>query len=122
MDPASLADRLLDFSARIGKVVDSLPRKRLANHIAGQLVRCGTAPGSHYEEGCGAESRADFVHKLRLSLKELRESAYWLRLIGRAELLPQSRLTTLLDECDQLAKIIGKSIVTAKGNQQRQGK
>jgi hypothetical protein len=47
MNPASLADRLLDFSARVGKVVDSLPRNRLANHIANHLVRCGTAPGSH---------------------------------------------------------------------------
>jgi four helix bundle protein len=121
MDSSSLADRLLDFSARVEKVVDSLPRKRLANHIASQLVRCGTAPGSHYEEGCGAESRSDFVHKLGLSLKELRESAYWLRLIAKASLLPERRLATLLDECDQLSKIIGKSIVTAKENAQRQG-
>src|SRR5688572_1664436 len=104
MAPAALAERLLDFSARVGKVVDSWPRKRLANPIASQLVRCGTAPGSHYEEGCGAESRADFVHKLRLSLKELRESGYWLRLIARAALLPQARLITLLDECEQLPR------------------
>jgi four helix bundle protein len=116
MDSTSLADRLLDFSARVGKVVDALPKKRLANHIASQLVRCGTAPGAHYEEGCGAESRADFVHKLRLSLKELRELRYWLLLIARAALVPQSRLAKLLDECDQLARIIGKSIVTAKEN------
>jgi four helix bundle protein len=116
MDSISLADRLLDFSARVGKVADALPKKRLANHIASQLVRCGTAPGSHYQVGCAAESRADFVHKLRLSLKELRESSYWLRLIARAAVLPQPRLATLLDECDQLAKIIGKSIVTAKKN------
>jgi hypothetical protein len=65
MDSASLAGRLLDFSARAGKVVDALPRKRLAAHIASHLVRGGTAPGSHYEGGCGAESRADFVHKLQ---------------------------------------------------------
>jgi four helix bundle protein len=116
MTSAALADRLLDFSVRVGKVVDSLPRKRLANHVANQLVRCGTAPGSHYEEGCGAESRADFLHKLRLALKELRESQYWLRLIAKAQLLPQSRLTKLLDECEQLGRIVGKSIVTAEAN------
>jgi four helix bundle protein len=120
LDSASLADRLLDFAARVGKVVDALPRKRLANHIASQLIRCGTAPGSHYEEGCGAESRADFVHKLRLALKELRESRYWLRLIARASLLPHPRLTKLLDECDQLTRIIGKSIVTAKQTEREQ--
>ena len=119
MSPANMADRLLDFSARVGKVVDALPGKRLANHIAAQLVRCGTAPGSHYEEGCGAESRADFLHKLRLALKELRESAYWLRLIGKAGLLPQPRLTALVDECEQLSRIIGKSIVTARSNDKK---
>jgi four helix bundle protein len=122
MNAASLADRLLDFSARVGKVVDALPpKKRLSNHIANQLIRCGTAPGSHYEEGCAAESRADFVHKLRLALKELRESRYWLRLIARSALLSQGRLTTLLDECDQLGKILGKSIVTASSNARSTG-
>ncbi len=114
MNAATLADRLLDYSARVGKVVDSLPpRTRLANHIANQLVRCGTAPGSHYEEGCAAESRADFIHKLRLALKEIRESGYWLRLIARSALLPQPRMTKLLDECEQLSGILGKSILTA---------
>jgi four helix bundle protein len=119
MNPASLADRLLEYSARVGKVVDALPRKRLANHIASQLVRCGTAPGSHYEEGCAAESRADFVHKLRLSLKEIRESGYWLRLIARSALLPQSRMSKLLDECEQLSGILGKSILTASSKTKR---
>jgi four helix bundle protein len=119
MNPVELADRLLDYSARVGKVVDFLPRKRLANHIANQLVRCGTAPGSHYEEGCAAESRADFVHKLRLALKEIRESGYWRRLIARSALLPQPRLTKLLDECEQLSSILGKSILTANSKTKR---
>jgi four helix bundle protein len=120
MNATALADRLLDLSSRVGKVVDALPpRKRLAAHIASQLVRCGTAPGSHYEEGCAAESRSDFVHKLRLSLKELRESRYWLRLIAGSELLPQQRLTTLLDECEQLCNIIAKSVLTATSNERR---
>jgi four helix bundle protein len=116
MNPADLADRLMDFSARVGKVVDSLPRKRMATHIANQLVRCGTAPGSHYEEACGAESRSDFVHKMRLALKELRESGYWLRLFARSALLPQTRLSGIAEECNQLCNIVGKSIVTAKSN------
>jgi four helix bundle protein len=118
MNAASLADRLLDYSARVGKIVDALPpRKRLANHIAGQLVRCGTAPGSHYQERCAAESRSDFVHKLRLSLKEIRESGYWLRLIARSALLPQGRLMKLLNEGEQLSKILAKSIITATENE-----
>jgi four helix bundle protein len=68
MTSEQLADRLLDFAARVGNVVDALPDTRLGRHIAGQLVRCGTAAAPNYEEGCGAESRADFIHKLRVGL------------------------------------------------------
>ena len=114
MSPDDLSDRLLDFSARVGKVVDALPDTRLGRHIAGQLVRCGTSPGPNYEEGCAAESRKDFVHKLSIGLKELRESRWWIRLIVRADLLPDVKMASLLDECTQLTKILGKSIVTAK--------
>jgi four helix bundle protein len=68
----ALEERLLEFGARIGLVVDALPESRLGRHVAGQLVRCGTSPAPNYAEACAAESRADFVHKLRIVLKELR--------------------------------------------------
>jgi four helix bundle protein len=97
-------------------VVDALPESRLGRHIAGQLVRCGTSPPPNYEEACAAESRNDFVHKLAIVLKELRETRSWLRMIVKGELLPEQRLEPLLDEADQLRKIIGQSINTAKGN------
>lgn len=112
-----LADRLLDFAARSGKVVDALPDTRLARHIAGQLVRSSTSPASNYEEACGAESRKDFIHKLSICLKEMRETRCWVKLIIKSELLPVSQMTSLLDECTQLCNIIGKSIVTAQANQ-----
>jgi len=115
MTPDELSDRLLHFAARIGKVVDALPDTRLGRHIAGQLVRCGTSPVPNYEEGRAAESRADFVHKLKIVLKELRESRSWVRLIILTELLPGARLADLLDEAEQLCKIFGQSTVTAKG-------
>jgi four helix bundle protein len=114
MNPDDLAERLLDFAARIGKAVDALPGTRLGRHIAGQLVRCGTSPGPNYEEGRAAESRADFVHKLSIALKELRESRYWLRLIVKAGLLSERKMSKLLDEAIQLCRILGKSIATAK--------
>jgi four helix bundle protein len=114
-----LADRLLDFAARIGKVVDALPETRLGRHVAGQLVRCGTSPAPNYAEACGAESRRDFVHKLQICLKELRETKCWLKLISRAELLPDKRLQPVLDECNQLTGILVKSIVTTKRNSTR---
>ena len=81
MTPDQLTDRLPDFAARVGNVVDAPPDTRLGRHIAGQLVRCGTSPAPNYNEGCAAESPADFTHKLSVALKELRESRVWLRLI-----------------------------------------
>jgi four helix bundle protein len=119
MTPDKLCDRLLDFSARIGRVVDALPDTRLGRHIAGQLVRCGTSAAPNYDEGCAAESNKDSIHKLNIALKELRESRSWLKLIIKAELLPTERLHDLLDECMQLCNIIAKSLVTARGNQSR---
>jgi four helix bundle protein len=108
-----LENRLLDFAARVGKAVDALPNKRMGRHIAGQLIRCGTA-APNYAEACAAESRADFFHKLMIALKELRESCCWIRLIAKADLLSQKRLSALLDENTQLCKIFARSIVTAK--------
>ncbi len=114
--PEELEDRLLDFAARVGKVVDALPNTRLGRHVASQLVRSGTSPAPNYAEACAAESKRDFIHKLGIALKELRESRTWIKLILKADLLPESRMSPLLDETHQLCNIIGKSIVTAKAN------
>jgi four helix bundle protein len=115
----ALEERLLEFGARVGAVVDSLPDTRLGRHVAGQLVRSGTSPAPNYAEACAAESRNDFVHKLAIVLKELRESRVWLSLSVKANLLPPAKLAALIDENMQLMKIIGKSIVTAKANATR---
>ncbi len=70
-----LEERLLDFAVRVGKVVDALPNSRLGRHVATQLVRSGTSPAPNYAEACNAESKRDFVHKLGICLKELRNRA-----------------------------------------------
>jgi four helix bundle protein len=119
MTPDELANRLLSFAARIGQVVDALPDTRLGRHVAGQLVRCGTSPAPNYEEGRAAESRADFVHKLSIALKELRESRCWVRLIIRAKLLSERKMSGVLDEATQLCRILGKSLATAKRTTKR---
>ena len=116
MKPDDLSERLLNFAARIGKVVDALPDTRMGRHIAGQLVRCGTSAARNYEEARAGESRADFVHKLAICLKELRECRCWIKLINKTDLLPEHRMGELLVECEQLCNIIGRSIVTAKEN------
>jgi four helix bundle protein len=119
MTSDELSNRLLDFAARVGKVVDALPDTRMGRHIAGQFMRSGTSPAPNYEEACAAESRADFIHKLGICLKELRESRSWIRLIIKTELLPEHRMGDLNDECTQLCNIIAQSIVTAKENREK---
>jgi four helix bundle protein len=114
MTPDELADRLLDFAARIGNVVDALPDSRLGRHIACQLVRSGTSPAPNYEEGRAAESRKDFIHKLSIALKELRETRYWLRLISRSALISENKLADVLDESEQLCRILGQSLATTR--------
>ncbi|WP_182865601.1 four helix bundle protein [Stieleria mannarensis] len=119
MKPDDLSERLLGLAVRVGKVVDALPDTRLGQHIAGQLVRSGTSPAPNYEEACAAESRRDFIHKLRISLKELRETRCWIRLIMRSELLPEARMSEIANETDELCKILGQSLVTARKNEER---
>src|SRR6266705_514403 len=112
MNPGELSERLWQFAARVGKVVDALPDTRLGRHIAGQLIRCGTAAPPNYDEGCAAESRADFAHELSIGLKELKETRGWLRFTIIANLLPEKRIASVLDECEQLTKIVAKSVGT----------
>src|SRR5438128_1375712 len=110
MNPEDLSERLWRFAARVGRVVDALPDTRLGRHVAGQLVRCGTAAPPNYDEGCAGESKADFAHKLNVALKELVETRGWFRFIIISELLPGTRIGELLDECNQLGRILGKSV------------
>src|SRR6266481_3661395 len=119
MTPEELSDRIWHFAARVGKVVDALPDTRLGKHVAGQLVRSGTAAGPNYDEGRVAESRADFAHKVNIALKELVETFGWLKFTIIAELLPAKRVEAILDECDQLCRIFGKSVSTAKGKKRK---
>src|SRR5215471_10505668 len=102
MTHEELSDRLWTFAAQIGKFVDSLPETRVGRHVAGQLLRCGTSAPPNYDEACAGESRADFVHKVGIGLKELRETRGWLRFVTKVELLPSSKVLDLIDECEQL--------------------
>jgi four helix bundle protein len=109
-----IEDRLIDFAVRVIKVAVALPKSPVGKHIAGQLLRSGTSPAPNYAEARGAESTADFVHKLKIALKELNESCVWLKMICRAELMKQDLLNDLIDENQQLCRILNASIKTAK--------
>lgn len=112
-----LEDRLLEYSARIIRLVDALPSTRAARHVADQLLRCGTSPLANHGELQGAESRKDFIHKLGLCLKEIDEAWRWLRLIHRVPMLPPGKVEPLLTETNALIKIFAASIRTAEKNQ-----
>jgi four helix bundle protein len=114
MTPPELSDRLWQFAARIAKVVDALPDTRVGRHVAAQIIRSGTAPGPNYDEARSGESQADFIHKISIALKELVETRGWLKFIVLARLLSAQRVVKVLDECEQLCRILGKSVATAK--------
>ncbi len=110
-----LEERLIDFAVRIIRTSESLPKTRVGNHIAGQLIRSGTSSAPNYGEAQSAESRADFIHKMKICLKELRETKIWLLMIRRAKLLsPASKLQLLIEENDELISIFVSSIKTSK--------
>ena len=112
-----LQDRFIDYSVRIIRVSEKLPRTNTGNHISLQILRSGTSLAANYGEAQSAESRADFIHKLKIALKELRETEIWLEVIDRAKLIcPTNRIASLLKETDELISILFKSINTAKKN------
>lgn len=115
-----LEDRLVEFAARIIEVVEALPNTRAGNYIAGQLVRCGLAPALNYGEAQSAESRDDFIHKMKVILKELKESRVCLKLISRKQMIkPVKRLDNIKKECEELISITFTSIETAKKNNKK---
>ena len=109
-----LQERLTDFAVRIIKLADALPKTAVGRHISGQLLRSGTSPAPNYAEARNAESRADFIHKLKVVLKELNESRVWLEMIDRSKQIKSCRLAKVVDENQQLCKMINASITTSK--------
>jgi four helix bundle protein len=110
-----IEERLIKFAVRVMKVCDSLPKTPAGKHLSDQLLRSGTAPAPNYAEGRSAESKRDFIHKLRIALKELNESRIWLSMIILSKMLPEENLLDLLKECNELCRILQASIRTAQG-------
>ena len=115
-----LEERLLEYAAAIIRITERLPNTRAGNHVAGQLLRCGTSPLPNHGEAQAAESRDDFIHKFGICHKELRESHRWLRLVKRVPLIqPASAADKLIAETEELIRIFKSSIKTARGNRQK---
>jgi four helix bundle protein len=118
-----LEDRLVKFACEIIKITESLYSTRAGNHIAGQLVRSGTSPALHYGEAQSAESRADFIHKIKVLVKELRESRNAMKIIKQAPLTDKMEPVEYgLTECNELISIFVTSIETARRNLENEKK
>src|SRR5260370_41984968 len=110
----ALEERLIDFAVRIVKLSSCLPKSPAGKHIAGQILRSGTSPAPNYGEARGAESHADFVHKVRIVLKELNETSIWLRVIERSHIIKPELLTDIIRENNELCRIFTASLATAR--------
>ena len=118
-----LEDRLLEFASAVIDLSESLPATRAGNHVAGQILRSGTSPYPNHGEAEAAESREDFIHKLKICLKELRETRRWARLIRRkAWVKNETTLLFVLGESEELIRIFHSSIQTAKRNAQAESR
>lgn len=112
-----LHDRLIDFAVLIIKVTSQVKNTKAGNHLVGQVIRSGTSPSLNYSEAQGAESRGDFIHKMSIVLKELRETLSCLKIIERAELCDEGvLLKSVLLENNELVSIFVRSLETAKNN------
>ena len=114
-----LEGRLVQFAIDIVKLVGELPQNFQARHIATQLLRSGTAAAPNYAEARATESRADFIHKLGVALKELNETAVWLRIIRGSFHMETNLLTRLVAENTELCRILVASIQTARRNKRK---
>ncbi|MBO6522491.1 MAG: four helix bundle protein [Balneolaceae bacterium] len=111
-----LEERLIGFALTIVYISERLPKTYLGTHFAKQIVRSGTSPAFQYAEACDAESRNDFIHKLKIGVKELRETLVCLKIIDRKPLIESKAVIPVIKECDELISILTTSIKTARNN------
>ena len=109
-----LKDSLIQYSSRVIHLAESMPTAKAAGHIAGQMLRSGIAPALLYGEAQGAESRDDFIHKMKIGLKELKETRVCLKLVSKNGMISADE--TIVQETEELIAIFARSIVTAKRN------
>lgn len=113
-----IEERLIDFSVNIITFIEKLPNTKSANHLGGQLMRSGTSPALNYGEAKSAESKNDFIHKMKICLKELRETYVCLKIMEKVKAFKnEEEMKYLINESNELISIFVKSIETAQKNQ-----
>jgi four helix bundle protein len=114
-----IMERTVAYSLRIIKLYRVLEKDSIGRILGKQVVRSGTSIGANVHEAQGGLSKADFFAKISVAHKEARETAYWLRIIKEAKIIPSSRLADLVDETEQLIKIISSILLTSKHNEKK---
>jgi len=119
MNKHELEERLINFAVLIVEIVETMPNTKASNHLAGQILRSGTAPALNYGEAQSGESRADFIHKIKIVLKELRECFIGLKIVYRSRLfLNEIKVEAALKENNELIAIFVKTANTAHKNRE----
>jgi len=121
MDAEELKKRTKQFGLRVIKLVESLPNSKAANVIGNQLLRTGTSVGANYRSTCRARSKPDFISKASISIEEADESLYWMEMLIEAEIMPKDRLSSLMQEGDEIVAILTASVKTAKNSLKTRG-
>lgn len=113
----NIAKRTYEFSLRIIRLCQAMDEDRIGRILVSQVLRSGTSIGANTHEAQGGQSKKDFIAKMSIARKEAMETSYWLCLIRDSDLQPAERMAEIIDECDQIAKIISAIILSAKRNQ-----
>lgn len=108
-----IQERLIDFAVNIIQLTTKFPNSSASQHISKQILRSGTSPAPNYAEARSAESPNDFIHKLKIALKELNETKVWPEIISRSQMILLNEFSGLVKECDELCRIINASVKTA---------
>jgi four helix bundle protein len=109
----NIQEWLINFAVQIIKLTSKLPNTPAGRHVAGQILRSGTSPAPNYAEARSAESSNDFIHKLKIALKELNETRVWLEIIRQSRMISADECTGIQNACDEHCRIIGASVRTA---------
>lgn len=117
MTKEEFLDKCISFSMKINKLRKYLREEQHEYNNSDQIQRCGTSIGANYSEACDAESRADFIHKLTIAQKEAHETIYWLKVLYGSKLMSKSKYEELMDDVDELHKMLSSSIKTLKSEE-----
>jgi four helix bundle protein len=121
MNADELKARTKKFALRVIKLVESLPANKSANIIGNQLLRSATSVGANYRSACRGRSKPDFISKTGIAIEEADESLYWMELLVESEIVPQEKLSALMQECNEIIAILTASVKTAKSNLKPRG-